>query len=241
MTQAFNLLPAQYVERVAERRRVVLTAGALSALVALLMVSAFAQSRQLDQATRRRDVEQARNSELQARRRQLQPFRHLTDGILGRERLLVTTMHTHVSWATVLASLSRALPPDASLTSFTAKSTLPAFGSVPPARPGDAGSVIGSTTLTGYSVRKFTPGVERVLQLLDSVTGLAEPRLQTGTDEKIGALAVTAFEGSTFVDGEVLSGRYAQGLPPENDVDVPVTARAAAPWATSATVPTPSG
>lgn len=228
MTQRFNLLPVQYVERIAERRLVIWTVGALLALVALLGVAAFTQTRQLDRANRRRDAEQARISELQTRRRQLQPFRQLADGILGRERLLVAGMQSHVSWATVLGSLSRAFPPDASLTSFTAKSSLPAFGAVAPAKPGDQGSVIGTTTMTGYSVRNFTPGVERMLLQLDTVIGFAEPRLQVGTAEKIGALPVTTFEGSSFVDAEVLTGRYAQGLPPEHDIELPMTAPGAA-------------
>ena len=228
MTGRFNLLPAHYAERIAERRRAVLTAGALAVLLAVLAVSAFAQSRRLTQAQERRDVEQARNAELQARRRQLQPFRQLADGIIGRERLLTAGMETQVSWATVLSSLSQSFPADASLTSFTATSTLPAFGAVPPVKPGNQGSVIGSSALTGYSVREFTPGVDRMLELLASVVGLAEPRLEVGTADKIGARSVTTFEGGTFVDAQALTGRYAQGLPPEVDVDLPVTARAAA-------------
>lgn len=239
MTQRFNLLPVEYVERIAERRRALLTTGALLALVAVLAVATLVQSGELAQAKKSREVEQARNSELQARRRQLQPFRELADGIIGRERLLAAGMQTHVSWATVLASLSQAFPSDASLTSFTAKSTLPAFGAVEPVSLGHQGSVAGTTTVTGYSVARFTPGVERMLHLLDSVTGLAEPRLQVGTAEKIGALPVTTFEGSTFVDGEALTGRYAQGLPPEDDVELPMTARPAASSVPSGTAAQP--
>lgn len=241
MTERFNLLPAHYVERIAERRRAVLTAGALLVLLVLLAVSAFAQSRQLAQAGDRRDVEQARNAELQARRRQLQPFRQLADGIVGRERLLTAGMETQVSWATVLSSLSQAFPADASLTSFTATSTLPAFGAVTPVKPGNQGAVIGTTALTGYSVRNFTPGLERMLDLLTSVIGLSEPRLAVGTLDKIGALPVTNFEGGTFVDAEVLTGRYAEGLPPEDDVAVPVIARGVAAPATAGAAPPQPG
>jgi hypothetical protein len=239
MTQNFNLLPAQYVERIVERRRVARTAGALLALTALLGAGAAAQTRQLDQAKKSRDTEQSRMLELQSRRRELQPFRQLADGITGRERLLVAGMQSHVSWATMLSSLSRAMPPDASLTSLTVRSTLPALGSIAPARPGDQSAVIGTTTLKGYSVRKFTPGVEQVLQLLDTVTGIAEPRLQVGTVEKIGASPVTTFEGTTFVDGEALTGRYARGLPPEVDTQLPMTPRAVPPAVPPGPAPRP--
>lgn len=234
MKQTINLLPARYVERIAERRQAGMTAVALVVLLAVLAVDTLVQSRQLAQARKRRDVEQARNAELLARRRELQPFRQLADGITGRERLLSAGMQTHVSWATVLGSLSQAFPSDASLTSLTATVTLPPLGPLPP----NQGSVIGSTTLTGYSVSRFTPGVDRMLQLLTSVLGFSEPRLQVGTAEKIGALPVTKFEGTTFIDGKALTGRYAKGLPAEDDVDVPLTARGAA--ATS-TEPRPPG
>ena len=45
---------------------------------------------------------------------------------------------------------------------------------------------------------------------------------------------MTTFEGSTFIDQTALTGRYAEGLPPESDVEVPVLG-AGAP-----TTPTPA-
>ncbi len=221
MTRRFNLLPARYVERMAERRSAGVVAAALLVLVAVLAVASLAQSHQLAQAEKRRDVERVRNGELQARRRELTPFRQLADGIVGRERLLAGAMATQVSWAAMLTSLSNTFPAGASLTSLTAESTLPPFGAVPPVTPGTEGRVIGSTTLKGYSVESFTPGLERMLQLLDAVAGLSQPRLQVGAVEKIGERPVTDFEGTTFVDGTALTGRYADGLPPESDVEVP--------------------
>jgi hypothetical protein len=226
VTRRFNLLPASYVERLAERRRAGLTAAALLLLLAVLGLDTFGQSRQLSAAHERRSAEQARNTELQARRAKLQPFRQLADGITGRERLLVAGMQTQVSWATVLGGLAQAVPTDASLTSFTAKVALPAFGTIPAVKPGGAGAVIGTTTLTGYSVKRFTPGVDRTLQQLASVTGVSEPRLQVGTADNVGTLSVTTFDGTTFLDTEALTGRYARGLPADDDVEVPVGPRA---------------
>lgn len=221
MTKQFNLLPARYVERMAERRSAGVVGAALLALVAVLMVASVAQSRQMAQAERERTVEQARNAELQARRSALAPFRELSNGIVGRELLLGAAMETQVSWAAVLTSLSETFPAEASLTSLTAESALPAFGVIPPVQPADQSRVIGSTTFAGYSVEEFTPGVERVLDLLELVTGLSQPLLQEGVDEEIGERPVTNFQGTTFVDGTALSGRYAQGLPPEDDVELP--------------------
>lgn len=221
--QRFSLLPARYAERVAERRDAVVAAAALLALVGLLAVASLVQGHQLRQAESKRDVERIRHAELQARRRALAPFRQLSDGILGRERLLTAAMETEVSWSRVLSSVSATFPADASLTSLTAESSLPAFGAVRPPNPVDESRVIGSSTFNGYSVETFTPGVERLLQLLEAVTGLSEPRLQEGAVEKIGARQVTNFEGTTFVDGAALSDRYAAGLPAEHDVAVPRT------------------
>ena len=198
-----------------------MTALTLVGLLALLAVHAGVQGRRVSQAAKTRDVEQARHDDLQLRRRQLQPFRELADGIVGRERLLATAMQTQVSWSAVLTSLGRNFPPDASLTSLTAESTLPPFAAGPPAVPGNEQAVIGSTKLQGYSTRTFTPGVQGMLQVLGGVTGLAEPRLDVGTANRIGGVSVTMFDGTTFVDGAALSGRYAGGLPPEDDVEVP--------------------
>ena len=238
MTERFNLLPARYVERMAERRSAGVVAAALVGLIAVLGVVSVAQGHRLGAAQAERSVEQARTVDLQAQRKALAPYRQLADGIVGRERLLAAAMGTQVSWAATLDSLASAFPAGAALTSLTAESTLLAFGAVtpPPAPSVDLDRVIGSTDLKGYSVESFTPGVERMLQLLDAVTGLSEPRLQLGADELIGERPVTTFEGSTFIDQTALTGRYAEGLPPESDVEVPVlgagaptTPRTAAP------------
>jgi Tfp pilus assembly protein PilN len=221
VTAKINLLPPRYVERMAERRLARIAAIALVVLVVLLGLASLVQSRRLDQAERTRQVERARNDELVARRRALAPYRQLADGILGRERLLAGAMETQVSWAGVLTSLSQTFPAGASLTSLVAESTLPAFGAVPPVKGATEARVIGSTTLHGYSVERFTPGVERMLQLLDGVVGLSQPRLQIGTVQDLAGRSVTTFEGETFLDGAALTSRYANGLPPENDVELP--------------------
>lgn len=221
MTGGVNLLPVRYVERIAERRRAAVTGAALLVLVAVLGLAAVAQGGQLRQAEKKRDVEQKRTADLQARRAELASFRPLADGIVGRERLLAAAMSTEVSWAAMLTSLSATFPADASLTSLNAESKLPGFGAKV-VEPGDQASMIGTTALKGYSVEEFTPGVRETLQLLDTVTGLAEPRLQEGAVAEIGGRPVTTFEGSTFLDGAALTGRYRDGLPAEDDVDVPV-------------------
>ncbi len=240
MTRPFNLLPAPYAERMAERQWAVRTALALGVVLAVLLAAGLSQSRRLGQAENRRDVEQARTDALIARRGQLLRFRQLVDGITARERLLTSAMGTEVSWATVMTSLASSFPIDASLTSLNLETHLPAFGA-PPVRPGDERSVIGSSTLNGYSVSRFTPGVERLLQLLVSVTGLSEPRLQVGTREEIGKQPVTTFEGTAFVDAAALSGRYVQGLPRENDIEIPALGGGSAGTATAASTAPAAG
>ncbi|MGH9264504.1 MAG: hypothetical protein ACRD1D_07410 [Acidimicrobiales bacterium] len=235
MNQRFNMLPARYVERMAERRLAGITAVALVTLLMLLALAGLNQGRVLSQAEDRRDAEQARANVLTARRAQLVRFRQLADAIVARERLLTSAMGTEISWATVLTSLALAFPADASLTSVNLRTKLPAFGA-PPVTAGDERSVIGSSGLKGYSVTAFTPGVDRLLQLLTAVTGLSEPRLQAGTREELGRRPVTTFEGSAFVDAGALTGRYARGLPPEDDLEVPAVG-AGPPGAATAAAP----
>jgi len=221
VTHQFNLLPAPYVEKMAERHLARVAGAALLLVVAALAMMSMAQTRQLGQAERVRTKEQTRNTELLAQLKRLAPVRQLTVEIGGRERVLSAAMETQVSWAATLSSLSTTFPADTALTSFNAESTLLAFGAVPPVKPGDGQRVVGSTSLKGYSVESFTPGVERLLQLLDGVTGLTQPRLQVGAVELMDQLPVTVFDGTTFIDGSALTGRFADGLPPEKDVALP--------------------
>jgi len=230
----FNLLPARYAARLAERRLAVVTAFALVAVLGLLVLAGLSQSRRLHQAQKRHDVEQARNAALVARRGQLAPFRQLADAIVGRERLLAAAMGSQVSWASVLSSLATSFPGDASLTSLSAELDLSAFAPRPPAMPGAERSVIGTTTLNGYSTAAFTPGVDGILNRLLTVRGLSEPRMQLGARSEIGTKPVTTFDGNAFVDARALSGRYADGLPAGDHVEVPAAAGGGAPTGTPA-------
>lgn len=236
-TRRFNLLPAPYAEKMVERRWAVFTAAGLGGVVALLILTGLARDHTMGRAEHARDVEQAQTDVLVARRRQLAPFRQMADAIASRERLLSAAMATEVSWAGILTSLSSTFPPDASLTSLQIESSLPAFGA-PALKRGDDRSIIGSSTLKGYSVKQFTPGVERVLQLLVTVKGLSEPRLAESAVEEIGKRPVTAFEGSLFVNASALSGRYAGGLPVEDRVELP--ASSASVVSTTSTTKAPS-
>lgn len=236
--ERFSLLPARYAERVAERRWARLVTAALVAVLGLLVLTALNQSRVLRQTEKKRDVEQARNTALAARAGRLLQFRQLADAVAGRERVLAAAMGTEVSWATVLTSLAQDFPADSSLTSITAESKLPIFGTLPAGKAGNEKSVIGSTALKGYSIEKFTPGVERLLQMLVTVRGLSEPRLQVGTVNQIGNRPVTSFDGSAFLDARALSGRYAQGLPAEHDIEIPsITGGSTSETAPTATTP----
>jgi Tfp pilus assembly protein PilN len=219
--ERFSLLPARYAENVAERRWARLVAAALVVVLGLLGLMGLSQGRALRHAEKKRDVEQVRNAALAARAGQLLRFRRLADAVAGRERLLAAAMGTEVSWATVLTSLAQQFPADSSLTSLSAESKLPAFGTLPAVKVGNEKSMIGSAALKGYSIEKFTPGVERLLQTLVSVRGLSEPRLQVGTVNEIGNRPVTSFDGDAFVDARAMSGRYARGLPAEDDIEIP--------------------
>ena len=236
--ERFSLLPAHYAERVAERRWARLVAGALVGVLGLLFLTGLNQGRTLRQTEKKRDVEQARNTALAARAAQLLRFRQLANAVAGQERLLAAAMGTEVSWATVLTSLAQSFPADSSLTSISAESKLTAFGTLPAGKAGKEKSVIGSAALKGYSVEKFTPGVERLLQMLVAVRGLSEPRLQVGTVNEIGNRPVTSFDGNAFLDARALSGRYAQGLPAEDDIEAPsITGGSTSKTAPTATTP----
>lgn len=220
-TERFSLLPAQYAQRVAERRWVRITCAALVVVLGLLVLAGLGQGRRLHHAEETRDAEQARNTALVARGAQLVRFRQLADAVAGRERLLTAAMGTEVSWATLLTGLGTSFPAGSSLTSVSVESKLSPFGTLQAAKAVNEKTMVGTAALSGYSVETFAPGVQGVLQTLVTVKGLSEPRLQSGTRSEIGTRPVTTFEGSAFIDARALSGRYAQGLPAENDIIIP--------------------
>lgn len=234
MTQGVNLLPARYVERLFERRLVAATAGGLLVLVLVLLLAAFAQSRDLRAAETQHAQELERTEQLRAERAELAPMRTLAERVRSREDLLAAAMRTEVSWAGVLAGMSAAFPDDASLTAVSAESTLAAFDPDTVVQPGDEGALIGSAVLNGYSVAAFSPGLAQLLDAMVTVTGLSEARLAAGAVEDIGATPVTTFDGTALLDASALTGRYLDGLPPEDDVEVPVVG-AAAPAAPAGT------
>lgn len=237
VNRRFNLLPAPYVERMVERRWAVLTVAGLGGVLALLVLTGLVQDHAVNRAQHTRNVEQAKTDVLVATLGRLAPYRQMADAIAARQRLLSAAMGTEVSWANVLTSLSSTFPADASLTSLKLESTLPPFGA-PALKPGDDRSIIGSSTLKGYSAKQFTPGVDRLLQLLVAVKGLSEPRLAESTVEEIGKRPVTTFDGTLFVNASALSGRYSNGLPAEDRVDLPPAPASVAP--TTPTTKAPS-
>lgn len=228
MTATVNLLPGRYAERLLERRLVGGVAAGLVVLLLVLALLAVGQSRRLARAESERDSEQARTQQLAARQAELRPFRELAEGIRQRERVLAASMQAQVSWAGLLARLSAAFPPATALTSLSAESTVPAASAAPPAAPADAPAdatrLIGTLTFSGYSVQAFAPGVAGVLQSLGAVTGLSEPQLVTADRGEVGEEAVTTFDGGALVNRAAFTGRYAEGLPPEERVEVPQAA-----------------
>lgn len=228
MTAGFNLLPARHAERIVERRWAGMVAGALLVLLLLLGLLGLTQSRRLGRAQSERAAEQVRAQQLTARRVELLPFRQLAEGIIQRERVLAASMQNQISWAGVLARISAALPPATALTSFGAESAVPASSEAAPPGPADDTALIGTVTFNGYSMQAFAPGVAGMLQSLGSVTGLSEPQLVTADRGEVGEAPVTTFDGGALVNGAALTGRYAEGLPPGERVEVPRAAPTAA-------------
>lgn len=227
MTASINVLPARYAERILERRWAGGVGAGLVVLLLLIGLLGLAQSRRLGRAEAQRGTEQARTQELTARQAELLPFRQLAEGITTRQLLLSEAMQTQISWAGVLARLAAVFPADATLTSFTAESFLPTFPEAGPPPPGNEASIIGTVTFNGYatfsvaSTEDFAPGVSTTLQVLRTVTGLSEPQLVLGARGDINDVPVTTFEGAALVNAAALTGRYVEGLPAGERVEVP--------------------
>lgn len=211
MTVRVNLLPAEVVERVRQRRMLGFSAAGLVVVVLLIGLLYALQVAAVSRTRAERDEEQVSLAQLQARVAELEPFRQLALSIDARETLLAAAMGQEVSWARVLNDLAIVFPSNSSLLTLAANATI---GTVQ-ADAVDAPANIGTVTFSGYTVDRYAPGVEALLLRLDQVEALFGIYLGSASAELVGTTEVTSFNGTARIGPEAFSRRYVDGLPDE--------------------------
>jgi len=148
-----DLLPRAVVEQRVVRRQRGGIGAAFAVLLVLLGLWYVLESRELGEARREADQEQATATGLRARKAQLQPLADLEARIAAAEQLRAQVYQREIRFSGVLRDISAIVPEDVWLTKLTAAFTDDAAAAAP-AGPADAGQ---ATTATPGSPGAGTP------------------------------------------------------------------------------------
>ena len=206
MSVRVNLLPGEVAERNrAARQRALMGAGAVGVL-GLLGVAYLFQVNRVNDAQAELEAEQARVTELQAELAELSEFQELQGRLEAANTLVATAFDGEVSMAGVLQDLAAVYPTDAQLEELSIALTDPTA---------DLGAIrvaIGRMTASGATLQGHAPGLERLLLELDKVASFSNVFFTNSTQDEEG---IAAFSLDVDLGDEVLTRRYADGLPEE--------------------------
>lgn len=229
------LLPPRY--GLARRSR---RLAQLSVVLGTLVISGMALGsavvwRQTQEVTAARDVLQVRVNTLQSQVNTLQEYSEQAERLSRANSDLKLAMGPEVSWARVLNDLAMTVPSTAALERFDASLDVTAARNAAttyvPGSEKENGAEdepkqsIGTLSMSGYSINRYSPGVETVLTQFMDVQSYSSVFLpSTKREELVGArLAVddpdVRFDGKYTFDLKIdispaaLTGRYRNGLP----------------------------
>lgn len=233
------LLPSRYADarRAKKVTQISVVAGTL-ALSAIALGSALVW-RQTQEMQVERDALQARVDTLQSQVAALNEFQAQANRLNKVNQDLKTVMSSEVSWARMLNDLSMTVPGTATLEGFSASidpvaATNVASSVDPSAVVSDQASddpnaepkppiSIGDISIEGYSIEKYSPGVETVLARFDEVLSYSDVFLsstsKTETEGVVdgqssgGDVTKSEFSTAIKIGPAALTGRYRDGLP----------------------------
>lgn len=186
------------------------------ALFAAVLAAGYAlRLAEVARAEETRDEAQAEVAALESELARLDEYAKLAERLDNRNTLLASAMEKEIAFSHVLNDLSLAFPANASLQTLTITATQDADLA---AQTGeiDFGQSVASAEFSGYSVERYAPGVETVLLDVDRTPAFFNPFLTTASRSEIGETEVTNFNGSVLLDSDAYTGRYAEGVPPED-------------------------
>lgn len=207
-----NLLPRELAERLHARRVGQYTVGAVVLLIALMGAGYALRLAEVGRAEQARDEAQVEVTRLETELAKLAEYGTLADLMESRNTLLASAMEREIAFSVVLNDLSLAFPANASLQRLTITAEEPA-----PAVAGtiDFGESVARAEFGGYALERYAPGVETVLVDFDRAHAFFNTFLTTASKSAIADTEVTDFSGTVALDRDAYTGRYADGLPPE--------------------------
>jgi Tfp pilus assembly protein PilN len=205
-----NLLPSEIKKGQETRRRFILFVLAGIALILLVIGFWFIQSMRLSSVQSDIDAQDQQNASLQQEISGLQQYEQLQTEAQQEQQLLDTAYTDEVSFSGMLVDVSKVIPSDTYLTSFT--STLAA-----PTAPGTSSSSSSSTTTTTFVGTMSFSGttlhfasLSPWLNRLESVQGWANPWTSNVTADSSVAGAYQ-FDTSVDLTQDALTQRGAAG------------------------------
>lgn len=208
MSVRVNLLPGDVAERnEAARQRAAMGAAAVLLLVLLVLAYLF-QVNRVNDAREELAQEEERVAALQAELGELQEFQELQSRQAAAQTLLSTAFAGETSMAGILQDLAAVYPSDAQLETLTIALTEPT------AELGATRVAVGTMNATGATLQGHAPGLERILLELDKVASFSNVFFTNSVQDDEG-LGVAGFTLDVDLGQEVLTGRYADGLPEE--------------------------
>lgn len=208
MSVRVNLLPQEAAARQAASRQRNLVIAGVTVLVAGLGAATVWQDGNIADAEVLLAGEQEFLTSLQAEELRLGEFAELAAESDETRAALVAALAGEASVAGILQDVAAVMPSDAEFESLIV--TL-AEGAD---EPGQTASSLGTLVASGRSANAHAPGVERLLLEFDKVAGFHDPFL---TNSALGGEddPYPSFNFQTQLGPEVLTGRYADGLPEE--------------------------
>ncbi|MFB3737407.1 MAG: PilN domain-containing protein [Candidatus Velamenicoccus archaeovorus] len=174
MTQV-NLLPPELRQRAAVRRTtslVILGGVVLLAIVGFFYVLA---SMSLSRAEDDLAAQEATNQRLQSQISELQQFATLQAELQQKQQLLQTVFLDEIQWSGVLTDVSRIIPSDSYLTSFTGQ-----ISATTTTTPGATTTLVGNLSFSGQALGTDT--LASWLTRLDQVKGWVNAWMSSATE-----------------------------------------------------------
>jgi Tfp pilus assembly protein PilN len=209
MSPRVNLLPGEVEARNrASRQRVGLGIGAVL-LIAVLVVAYLFQAGRVNDVEEQLAAEQQELAALEADLATLREFDELERRTTEAQSLLTAALGLEASLAGVLQDLAAVMPTDADLLTLTLSVAAP--GEVPPLGADRVG--YGTLAASGRTTRGHAPGLERLLLDLEKPAAFGDVYFGSSVlDEEQGFATFTV---EVALGREILTGRYATGLPEE--------------------------
>jgi Tfp pilus assembly protein PilN len=166
-----NLLPPELHERQAARRRTRLVLVAGAAVLILLALFYVMQTFRLASANNDLAAQQAKNAQLETQVANLNKYAALQTELQQKQQLLDTALQNDFSWSSALLDMSRVIPDQAVLSTFSGSITATSVPStaVPTVTVGGSPDIVGTISLQGTALDTRTAAL--LLNQLENVKG----------------------------------------------------------------------